>query len=588
MESLRPSKDWFQSLLTLLLLASIVINVSSLNHHRDLREPLDPALEIAITDNEEETRSSSSDSVVIKAVDIPEESVTYEGSQVWRVLAQNEKAEYVSYLQEVGDVSTWMGNGSAFDVLVRPDTISRVSRFLRERHVNFDVIIPDVQQAIDQENPPLPPELIDELEGRAARYARWKEIAYKVRSKFPVRRSPHSPNVYGGGSSWLWKGHRMEWSTYHRLDDIHGYLDYLAQTFPEICSVMSIGTSVEGRPLKVIRISNNKAGAPAIWIDGGIHAREWISPASVTYIINYLVENSETLEAEYYILPVVNPDGTKVVICNTWSKNQAIKSALACSRFWFKPTNRSKCYLKVCSTRIKEILDSIGFWFRKRSSTSKNFPAGLLACSKTTPSVTIVSVEIYPYADTSFFRTTSVFPPDGGGENTRRSSALDVNAFVLSCLSDGRTTPEAPFTPTCGSASILERTISAALFPSFTAFLSFHSYGQYILYPWGYDRRVPPDYTDLDRVGQQAAAAMKAAGGAGSDYTVGNSASTLYAASGGSDDWAKAIHKIKYTYTIELRDTGKFGFVLPARYIIPTAKEALAAVTVITEASKKS
>ena len=108
------------------------------------------------------------------------------------------------------------------------------------------------------------------------------------------------------------------------------------------------------------------------------------------------------------------------------------------------------------------------------------------------------------------------------------------------------------------------------------------------MYPWGYDRRVPPDYSDLDRVGQRAAAAMKAAGGAGSDYIVGNSASTLYAASGGSDDWAKAVHKIKYTYTIELRDKGKYGFVLPARYIIPTAKEALAAVTVITEASKKA
>lgn len=61
--------------------------------------------------------------------------------------------------------------------------------------------------------------------------------------------------------------------------------------------------------IQVIRITNNKPGTPAIWIDGGIHAREWISPASVTYIINYLVENSETLEAEYYILPVVNPDG---------------------------------------------------------------------------------------------------------------------------------------------------------------------------------------------------------------------------------------------------------------------------------------
>lgn len=117
------------------------------------------------------------------------------------------------------------------------------------------------------------------------------------------------------------------------------------------------------------------------------------------------------------------------------------------------------------------------------------------------------------------------------------------------------------------------------------AYLSFHSYGQYILYPWGYDRRVPPDYVDLDTVGHQAATAMKAAGG--SVYTVGNSASLLYAASGGSDDWAKAMQKIKYTYTIELRDKGTHGFVLPARYIIPTAKEALAAVEVVTQACRK-
>lgn len=39
---------------------------------------------------------------------------------------------------------------------------------------------------------------------------------------------------------------------------------------------------------------------------------------------------------------------------------------------------------------------------------------------------------------------------------------------------------------------------------NFRAFLTFHSYGQYILYPWGYDRVVPPDYKDLDRVGKEA------------------------------------------------------------------------------------
>lgn len=120
------------------------------------------------------------------------------------------------------------------------------------------------------------------------------------------------------------------------------------------------------------------------------------------------------------------------------------------------------------------------------------------------------------------------------------------------------------------------------------AYLSFHSYGQYILYPWGYDERLPPDYLDLDTAGRQAAAAMKKAGGDNTVYTVGNSAITLYPAAGGSDDWAKALLKIKYAYTIELRDTGRYGFILPARYIIPTCKEALAAVQVITEASKTS
>ena len=33
-------------------------------------------------------------------------------------------------------------------------------------------------------------------------------------------------------------------------------------------------------------------------------------------------------------------------------------------------------------------------------------------------------------------------------------------------------------------------------------YLTFHSYGQYILYPWGYDRRDLPDWREVHRVGQ--------------------------------------------------------------------------------------
>lgn len=50
----------------------------------------------------------------------------------------------------------------------------------------------------------------------------------------------------------------MEWTSYHRLEDIHGYLDYLADTFPDVCSVVTIGHSVEGRPLKVRTIKKKR------------------------------------------------------------------------------------------------------------------------------------------------------------------------------------------------------------------------------------------------------------------------------------------------------------------------------------------
>lgn len=52
---------------------------------------------------------------------------------------------------------------------------------------------------------------------------------------------------------------------------------------------------------------------------------------------------------------------------------------------------------------------------------------------------------------------------------------------------------------------------------------------------------------------------------------------------GGSDDWAKGVAKIKYTYTIELRDNGRYGFVLPANYITPVGNDVVAAMKVLAE-----
>jgi len=43
-------------------------------------------------------------------------------------------------------------------------------------------------------------------------------------------------------------GHRLTWQAYHRLEDIHGFIDYMAKTYPDICSTEIIGYSVEKRP----------------------------------------------------------------------------------------------------------------------------------------------------------------------------------------------------------------------------------------------------------------------------------------------------------------------------------------------------
>lgn len=69
---------------------------------------------------------------------------------------------------------------------------------------------------------------------------------------------------------------------------------------------------------------------------------------------------------------------------------------------------------------------------------------------------------------------------------------------------------------------------------------------------------------------------------------ISNSPVLICGFSGGSDDWVKARIGAKYVYTIELRDTGRSGFLLPASEILPTAREAFEAVRVIASAAARA
>ena len=62
-------------------------------------------------------------------------------------------------------------------------------------------------------------------------------------------------------------------------------------------------------------------------------------------------------------------------------------------------------------------------------------------------------------------------------------------------------------------------------------YMTYHSYGQYVLYGWGYEKLDPPNVTQLHAMGTVAADAMRNANG-GSSYSVGGAAKLLYEASG--------------------------------------------------------
>ena len=62
-------------------------------------------------------------------------------------------------------------------------------------------------------------------------------------------------------------------------------------------------------------------------------------------------------------------------------------------------------------------------------------------------------------------------------------------------------------------------------------YLTYHSYGQYVLYGWGYDAVDPHNVAQLHAMGKVAADAMRNENG-GSSYRVGGVAKVFYPVSG--------------------------------------------------------
>ncbi|XP_006887187.1 PREDICTED: carboxypeptidase A2 isoform X2 [Elephantulus edwardii] len=280
-------------------------------------------------------------------------------------------------------------------------------------------------------------------------------------------------------------------------------MDDLVAEYPDLVSKVKIGSSFENRPMNVLKFSTG-GDKPAIWLDAGIHAREWVTQATALWTANKIAAdygNDPSLTSildtmDIFLLPVTNPDG--YVFSQT--KN----------RMWRK--TRSRVPGSLC----------VGV------DPNRNWDAGFGG----------------PGASNN--------PCSDSYHGPSANSEVEVKSIVDFIKAHGNV----------------------------KAFITLHSYSQLLMFPFGYKCTKSENFEELDQVAQKAANALKSLHG--TSYKVGPICSVIYQASGGSIDWSFDFG-IKYSFAFELRDTGRYGFLLPATQILPTAEETWLGLKTIME-----
>ncbi|UCF49102.1 MAG: immune inhibitor A [Thermoplasmatales archaeon] len=107
---------------------------------------------------------------------------------------------------------------------------------------------------------------------------------------------------------------------YHTLAEIENILNNIANNFPDITSLYSIGTTYEGRDIWCLEITDNPGvdeGEPGVFFMGLHHAREWPTVEICLYLANELTSNYDIDPAitdvvdntRIWLVTCVNPDG---------------------------------------------------------------------------------------------------------------------------------------------------------------------------------------------------------------------------------------------------------------------------------------
>ncbi|KAM8818468.1 carboxypeptidase A5 isoform 2-T2 [Rhynchonycteris naso] len=231
--------------------------------------------------------------------------MNFTGDQVLRVLAKNEKQ--LALLRDLEDmkpqkVDFWRGPARPslpIDMRVPFSKLKDVKSYLKSHSIAYSIMIKDVQVLLDEE----------------------REAMVKSRR---LERSANS----------------FSYSSYHTLEEIYSWIDSFVTEHADIVSKIQIGHSFENRSILVLKFSTGGSQRQAIWIDTGIHSREWITHATGIWTAKEIVSEygkdrilTNILNAMDIFLEIVsNPDGFAFThsMNRLWRKNKSSRPGILC------------------------------------------------------------------------------------------------------------------------------------------------------------------------------------------------------------------------------------------------------------------